>query len=51
MRRSTYADYEASGRPLANVEKRLIERVMPFYADSHTEDSFTGDRTTHLAHS
>ena len=49
LRRATYADYVASGRSLANIEKVLLERVMPFYANTHTEDSFTGARTTHLA--
>lgn len=49
LRRVVYADYVASGRPLAQVENLLQERVMPFYANTHTEDSFTGARTTHLA--
>lgn len=50
LRRLTYADYVASGRPLAYIEKLLQERVMPLYANTHTEDSFTGAHTTHLAH-
>lgn len=49
-RRLTYADYVASGRPLAYIETLLQERVMPYYANTHTEDSFTGAHTTHLAH-
>jgi selenocysteine lyase/cysteine desulfurase len=50
QRRITYADYVASGRPLAYIERTLQERVMPSYANTHTEDSFTGARTTHYAH-
>jgi selenocysteine lyase/cysteine desulfurase len=49
LRRVTYADYVASGRPLTHVERVLQEQVMPYYANTHTEDSFTGARTTHLA--
>jgi hypothetical protein len=33
-----YADYAASGRPLARVE-RFITSVLPFYANTHTETS------------
>jgi selenocysteine lyase/cysteine desulfurase len=50
QRRITYADYVASGRPLHYIERTLLERVMPSYANTHTEDSFTGARTTHYAH-
>lgn len=49
-RRVTYADYVASGRGLEYVERTLLERVMPSYANTHTEDSFTGARSTHYAH-
>jgi selenocysteine lyase/cysteine desulfurase len=50
QRRITYADYVASGRPLGYIERTLMGRVMPSYANTHTEDSFTGARTTHYAH-
>jgi len=50
LRRLTYADYVASGRSLEYIENLLQQRVMPLYANTHTEDSFTGARTTHLAH-
>lgn len=50
LRRLIYADYVASGRALESIEKLLQERVMPLYANTHTEDSFTGAHTTHLAH-
>lgn len=49
-RRVTYADYIASGRPLASVEAALQEAVLPLYANTHTEDSATGAITTKLAH-
>ena len=50
-RRLTYADYIASGRALRWVEETLTERVMPLYANTHTEDSRSGAQTTALAHS
>ena len=43
-----YADHVASGRALAQVEDFIRDRVLPFYANSHTEDSFCGARTTAL---
>ncbi len=41
-----YADYTASGRSLTAVEKILQEQVMPYYANTHSESSFTGSHTT-----
>lgn len=49
-RRITYADHIASGRPLASIERRLQETVLPLYANTHTEDSATGAHTTQLVH-
>lgn len=49
-RRLIYADYVASGRALRWVEETLTERVMPLYANTHTEDSRSGAQTTALAH-
>jgi selenocysteine lyase/cysteine desulfurase len=49
-RRLTYADYIASGRALRWVEETLQQRVMPLYANTHTEDSRSGAQTTALAH-
>ena len=49
-RHLTYADYIASGRGLEFVETTLQNTVLPFYANTHTEDSYTGSRTTHFAH-
>ena len=50
QRMVTYADYVASGRALEHVERVLQERVLPLYANTHTEDSRSGAQTTHLAH-
>ena len=45
-RRVTYADYTASGRSLAFIEDFIRERVMPTYANTHTESSGTGRQTS-----
>ena len=43
-----YADYTASGRALMQVERFVMEHVLPFYANSHTEASFCGAHMTRL---
>ena len=43
-----YADYTASGRSLGFIEEFIGEQVLPFYANTHTETSFTGAQTTAL---
>ncbi len=43
-----YADYTASGRALAFIEDYLRASVLPTYANTHTEASFTGLQTTSL---
>ncbi|PLX38432.1 MAG: aminotransferase [Hyphomicrobiales bacterium] len=43
-----YADYVASGRALRQIETFMLEEVLPFYANSHTEASFCGATTTRL---
>ncbi len=43
-----YADYVASGRALRQVEDFIATRVLPFYANSHTEDSYCGHYITRL---
>jgi selenocysteine lyase/cysteine desulfurase len=47
-RRLTYADYTASGRALDLVEDAIRDRVLPGYANTHSESSATGRRTTRL---
>ena len=41
-----YADYTASGRSLTFIEDAIRELVLPFYANTHTETSFTGAQST-----
>lgn len=43
-----YADYVASGRALTQVEHFVMEEVLPYYANSHTEASFCGGRMTRM---
>jgi selenocysteine lyase/cysteine desulfurase len=37
-----YADYAASGRSLRQIERFIEERILPFYANAHTEASYCG---------
>jgi len=43
-----YADYVASGRALMQIERFVIEKVLPYYANSHTEASYCGGLMTRL---
>ncbi|MGI9286235.1 MAG: aminotransferase class V-fold PLP-dependent enzyme [Pseudomonadales bacterium] len=43
-----YADYTASGRSLQSIESFIQQKVLPWYANTHTESSFTGRQTTRL---
>ena len=43
-----YADYVASGRALAQVEDFIRDRVLPYYANSHTQASYCGAFITKL---
>lgn len=43
-----YADYTASGRALDIVEHAIQKEVLPLYANTHTETSYTGKMTTRL---
>ena len=47
-RRLVYADYTASGRSVSFIEDFIRERVLPAYANTHTESSGTGLQTTIL---
>ncbi|WVZ88797.1 hypothetical protein U9M48_035270 [Paspalum notatum var. saurae] len=44
----TYADQTASGRSLRYIEDYLVGEVLPFYGNTHTEDSHVGSKTTRL---
>ncbi|OFE13884.1 aminotransferase [Pseudohongiella acticola] len=46
-----YADYTASGRSLGFIEDYIREQVLPFYANTHTETTYTGARTSALRES
>jgi len=43
-----YADYVASGRALRQIEDAVMGGVLPYYANSHTEDSYCGAYITGL---
>lgn len=43
-----YADHTASGRALMQIERAILEEVLPYYANSHTEASFCGAHMTAL---
>lgn len=43
-----YADYVASGRALKQVESFVTDEVLPYYANSHTEESYCGGRMTRM---
>lgn len=43
-----YADYVASGRALRQVEQFVLDEVLPYYANSHTEASYCGGMMTRL---
>jgi selenocysteine lyase/cysteine desulfurase len=44
-----YADYTASGRAVASIELTL-QRIQRSYANTHTEDDYSGKRMTRLLH-
>ena len=43
-----YADYTASGRSLSFIEDYIRHQVLPYYANTHTETSYTGAQSTAL---
>ncbi|TKW00350.1 hypothetical protein SEVIR_8G103000v4 [Setaria viridis] len=44
-----YADHTASGRALLYIEDYILKHLLPFYGNTHTEDSYVGSRTTRTA--
>jgi len=49
FRHMFYADYTASGRALQSVEDKIL-RIERSYANTHTEDDYSGKTTTRLMH-
>ncbi|MCB2113143.1 MAG: aminotransferase class V-fold PLP-dependent enzyme [Parvularculaceae bacterium] len=45
-----YCDYAASGRGLRQIEDYIIEHVLPFYSNSHTEASYCGRVMNRMRH-
>ncbi len=45
-RQMIYADYVASGRALMQIERFVLERILPYYSNSHTEASYCGSFCT-----
>ncbi|QFT53708.1 aminotransferase class V-fold PLP-dependent enzyme [Microbulbifer sp. THAF38] len=43
-----YADYTASGRSLTFIEDAIRRQVLPYYANTHSESSFTGAQISAL---
>jgi len=43
-KRMLYADWTASGRAYRPIEMELLERVLPFFGNTHTETTVTGTR-------
>jgi len=43
-----YADYTASGRSLRSIESFISERVLPLYANTHSDSSLTGRQSNAL---
>ena len=49
IRHMFYADYTASGRALAFIEKKILS-ILASYANTHTEDDYSGRYLTRLFH-
>jgi len=49
LRHMFYADHTASGRSLRSVEEKLL-RIRRFYANTHSEDDYSGKSLTRLFH-
>ncbi|MCJ7679867.1 MAG: hypothetical protein MUP70_03995, partial [Candidatus Aminicenantes bacterium] len=49
LRNLFYADYTASGRGVYSIENTLLD-ILKSYANTHTEDDYTGKYLTGLLH-
>ncbi len=45
-----YADWTATGRAYAPIERRIEDFLLPFIANTHTEANTTGRTMTHIYH-
>lgn len=45
-----YADWTASGRLYRPIEEKILNKIGPFVANTHTETSITGSVMTHAYH-
>lgn len=45
--RIVYADWTASGRMYQPIEDRVLQKVLPFVANTHTDTNYTGSKTTY----
>lgn len=45
--RIVYADWTASGRMYQAIEDRLLKKILPFVANTHTDTNYTGSKTTY----
>ncbi|GGB20706.1 aminotransferase class V-fold PLP-dependent enzyme [Puia dinghuensis] len=43
-KKMVYADWTASGRAYRPIEQRLLEEILPFFGNTHTETTITGRR-------
>jgi selenocysteine lyase/cysteine desulfurase len=50
LKKIIYADWIASGRLYAPIERRFLEKIGPYIGNTHTETSETGTRMTHAYH-
>lgn len=50
MKKIIYADWTASGRMYAPIEKLLVEEIYPYVANTHTETTVTGSSMTKAYH-
>ncbi|KAG0261918.1 hypothetical protein BG011_000538 [Mortierella polycephala] len=49
-KKSTYTDWFASGKSLHTIEKIMLDRVLPFYANTHTGSTSTARYTSACVH-